>query len=454
MTLDGKRLNRYACTSELTKLTVADGTTATMAGIGTFCHEYSHTFGLPDFYDTDYEESGGEAAGLWNRTSLMDSGNQNGRGHIPPYFNAIERELLGLCMPEVIDKDGTYILEPVHLNGKAYRIDTDHPDEYFLLECRSADRWDSKVGGSGMLIYHIDRSNRPSGYSEYYGSDITAIRRWGNANEVNCRPDHQCADLLEADGRKDGFSPEETDQHRISASNINGIYFPYTDITSITPESSPGLTYWSGAKSKASITNIRWENGNIVFSIIGFSESSTPPEVKNVSHEVFPDAAIVRFESNRIFEGNAVVSWGRTGKEMQSMSVQSYEPGKFAAVIKGLESGNKTYTVTMAFEIEGIVGKSESTSFMTKKAPVVRWPYIYMNNVARDPEGRIHKGAEIPLILSNASEASSITWTFNDKPVGNVGKGYLTVKESGTLKAHVIFEDGSETVIIKEIITE
>lgn len=454
MSLDGKMLNRYACTSELTRLTVADGTTTTMAGIGTFCHEYSHTFGLPDFYDTDYDESGGEAAGLWNRTSLMDSGNQNGRGHVPPYFNAIERELLGLCTPEVIDRDGTYILEPVHLNGKTYRIDTDHPDEYFLLECRSADRWDSKVGGSGMLVYHIDRSDRDSGYSEYYGSEITAIRRWSNANEVNCRPDHQCADLLEADGRQDGFSPEESDQHRISASNINGVYFPYTDITSITPESNPGLTYWSGGKSKASITNIRWENGNIAFSIIGFSESSTPPEVKNIAHEAFSDAAIVRFESSRLFDGNAVVSWGRTGKETQSMTVQAYEPGKFAAVIKGLEPGNKTYTVTMAFEIEGIVGKSESASFMTKKAPAVSWPYIYMTNVTKTPDGRITKGTEIPLILSNASEAASIKWTFDDMPVGDGGNGYLTVTESGTLKAQIIFEDGSETVVIKEIITE
>ena len=454
MNLDGKKLNRYACTSELTKLTVADGTTTTMAGIGTFCHEYSHTFGLPDFYDTDYDESGGEAAGLWNWTSLMDSGNQNGRGHVPPYFNAIERELLGLCTPEVIDSDGTYILEPVHLNGKVYRIDTDHPDEYFLLECRSADKWDSKAGGSGMLVYHIDRSDRNSGYSENYGSDITAIRRWNNANEVNCRPDHQCADLLEADGRQDGFTPEESSQHRISASNINGVYFPYTDITSITPESKTGLTYWSGAKSKASITNIRWENGNIVFSIIGFSESSTPPEVRNVTHEAFPDAAIVRFESNRMFEGNAVVSWGRTGKEMQSMTVQSYEPGKFAAVIKGLESGNKTYTVTVAFEIDGIVGKSESTSFMTKKAPAVSWPYIYMNNVSKAPDGKIVKGTEIPLLLSNSSKAASITWTFNGKPAESDGCGYFTVTESGTLKAQMICEDGSETVIIKEIITE
>ena len=45
-----------------------------------------------------------------------------------------------------------------------------------------------------------------SGYSENYGRVLKAYERWEAANEVNCRPDHQCADLLEADGRNDIFS--------------------------------------------------------------------------------------------------------------------------------------------------------------------------------------------------------------------------------------------------------
>jgi hypothetical protein len=34
------------------------------------------------------------------------------------------------------------------------------------------------------------------------------------------------------------------------------------------------------------------------------------------------------------------------------------------------------------------------------------------------------------------------------------GDGYFIVSENGTLKAEIIFPDGSETVIIKEIVTE
>jgi len=69
LTLDGKMIDRYACTSELS---IQEDGSDDIAGIGTFCHEYSHTFDLPDFYDTDYDEAGGWAAGLWLSTSLMD----------------------------------------------------------------------------------------------------------------------------------------------------------------------------------------------------------------------------------------------------------------------------------------------------------------------------------------------------------------------------------------------
>ena len=454
MNLDGKRLNRYACTSELTRMTAGDGIRTTIAGIGTFCHEYSHTFGLPDFYDTDYDESGGEAAGLWHWTSLMDGGNQNGRGQVPPFFNVIEREILGLCSPTTIKSDGIYILEPIDKGGQAYRIDTEHPDEYFLIECRSDKNWDSGIGGSGMLVYHIDKSDRNSGYSDSYGSVLTAYQRWKNANEVNCRPDHQCADLIEADRRKDGFSAEEEDQHRTSMSNINGVFFPYMNINHITSDNQYGLVSWRGAKSKASITNIKKDGDRIMFSVIGFSDSSTPPEVENITHEAFCDAAIIQFESSRSFTGNAVISWGKTGKDEHSMTVKAYEPGKFAAVIEGLEPGNKTYSVSIAFEIKGLAGKSSTISFMTKKAPAVSWPFIYMNNVSKTSDGRISKGAKLPLRVYNASEAAEIAWYFNGKSITVGGNGYYTVTESGTLKAHITYADGGETFIIKEIITE
>ena len=51
-------------------------------GIGIFCHELAHSFGLKDLYDTDGTGSGGNAPGLWN-TSLMDTGCKNADGMCP-----------------------------------------------------------------------------------------------------------------------------------------------------------------------------------------------------------------------------------------------------------------------------------------------------------------------------------------------------------------------------------
>lgn len=44
VSVDGKYLDAYACSAEL-----LGNSGTTRDGIGTFCHEYSHTLGLPDF---------------------------------------------------------------------------------------------------------------------------------------------------------------------------------------------------------------------------------------------------------------------------------------------------------------------------------------------------------------------------------------------------------------------
>ena len=69
----------------------------------------------------------------------MDGGNQNNVGATPPYFNAIEREMLAITEPELITKSGVYTLQPINKGGKSYRINTEDENEYFLLECRAED---------------------------------------------------------------------------------------------------------------------------------------------------------------------------------------------------------------------------------------------------------------------------------------------------------------------------
>ncbi len=435
--VDGKMIDSYACTSELSRR----GRRDVLTGIGTFCHEYSHTFNLPDMYDTDYDMSGGTADGLWGSTSLMDAGNQNNYFNTPPNFNAIEREILGISEPVVITANGGYTLSPINKEGRSYRLDTDNPDEYFLLECRVQEGWDKYTGGHGMLVYHIDKSDRFAGESESYtdnsGEVITARDRWNIYNEVNCRPDHQCADLIEANA---------------SAYDVMGVFFPAKGADSLLPERED-MKYWSGGTGEISITNIRETEDGIAFNVLGFSESELPPAVATYRKEEFADAAIIQFESDREFEGEAVAEWGRTaGGETETVRIKPYQPGKYAITLENLEPGNKTYTIKIHFELDGIVGEITDISLMTKRKPSVKWPFIYMGGVKKNEDGTLPAGSKLPLRVYNAEDAAEVKWTFNNSEVRTGGDGYFTVSQKGVLKVHVVWEDGSEEIVMKEII--
>lgn len=80
--MNGKLINHYATSNELVW-----GKSNELAGIGVFCHEFSHVLGLPDLYSTTY--TGAFTPGEW---SLMDHGSYNNDSHTPlaiPATNAI-----------------------------------------------------------------------------------------------------------------------------------------------------------------------------------------------------------------------------------------------------------------------------------------------------------------------------------------------------------------------------
>lgn len=437
--LDGTIIDRYACASELTIQYWTNGEKETfISGIGTFCHEYSHTLGLPDFYDTDYEESGGVSAGLWTRTSLMDGGNYNNNGNSPPYYNALERMIAGISEPTVLEKTGTYTLEAIHRNGASYMLKTDSEDEFFLFECREYHEWDKYIGGTGMLAYHINLSSG--------GFD-----KWLAFNKVNTDPAFQKADLMEADGRADSFV--SMDDFAASRIRITGIFYPYEGHDTISADTSPGLTYRDGGHSECTIGSIRKEGdgSSIRFNFIGKENVTAPPAAVNIEKEVFADAAIIRFESSHPYEGPAHVYWGRAGKEKEKIIVPPYSPGKYAIVLEGLESGGKTYEIEIVFISEGLEGEIQQTAVMTKRMPETEWPYIYLGSMERNSDGTFRKGTRSPLRVYGATRAAEIRWKFNGKEITHEGDGYHTINESGILQAEIYWEDGSIDKVMKQI---
>lgn len=161
--ISGKLLASYACTSELRG---SGGNT--MCNIGTFCHEFGHVLGLPDFYHTESNNGGGGyTLGAWD---IMAGGNYNNESRTPPTYSGYERFYLGWRKPIQLTEPGDYVLNPLTDKGDIYLIANGkhnlngkdpNPSEFFLLESRQRVGWEQPSGSlvsTGMLVWHIDYS--------------------------------------------------------------------------------------------------------------------------------------------------------------------------------------------------------------------------------------------------------------------------------------------------------
>ena len=232
-TLDGVKIDTYACGAEL------NGQTGDLAGIGTMCHEFSHCLGYPDFYDTDY--SGGQGMFEWD---LMDSGSYNDDGYRPAGYTSYERWVAGWREPiELTTTTEVNDLKATELGGESYIIyNKGNQNEYYLLENRQKTGWDTAIPGKGLLIIHVD-----------YNATI-----WNN-NTPNDDPSHQRMTWIAADnkyqyemwngskyytttgaandpfpyGSKNSFDKNTTPAAKFYNKNIDGTYYMDSSIQNI-----------------------------------------------------------------------------------------------------------------------------------------------------------------------------------------------------------------------------
>lgn len=414
--LDGKTISDYALSTELADITGGRRYNGTFTGIGTFCHEFSHILGLPDLYDTDYDDSGGSAEALWLTTALMDGGNTNNNCNTPPNYNAIDLDVLGLGTCETVS-EGSFTLQPISREKRFLRIDTDNANEYYLLECRDNSGWDAYIKGKGLAIYHIDKSTRYTGVSDYYRKNLTAYQRWNVYNEINCRPDHQCADLIEANPK---------------AVSAKTVFFPYESTNSISADTKPALKYWSGAVPDFSISGITLNADGSVSFTVGSS-------LKIVSATPWQDA--VRLE----WESDAKICSVSIGDKRVVENLRPWEAGKFACTVGGLAPSTQ-YTL----EVSG-GGAVGSVSVKTKSYYESSHPFIYLANAGRDESGALKSGTKIPLHVYNAPYAVETRWFFNGRSIAAGNDGLFKITSSGTLRAEVYYLDGGIDIITKEI---
>jgi len=123
--------------------------------LGVFCHELGHIFGLPDLYDYDQDSEG---VGDW---SLMAGGSWNGSlGDSPAHPDAWSRVTLGFVDPIVVSANLIGVNIPaVEESSVVYRLWTNGlPNtQYFLVENRQKIRYDLKLDGAGLLLWHVDQ---------------------------------------------------------------------------------------------------------------------------------------------------------------------------------------------------------------------------------------------------------------------------------------------------------
>lgn len=244
VSVDGKLLDAYACSAEL------QGNTGTYRdGIGSFCHEYSHTLGLPDFYDTSGSNYG---MSTW---SLMDYGcyngpDMNGDGHsdgsVPVGYTAYEREFCGWLTIEELTSPATVSLENLADSKKAYKIVSSDKNQYFTLENRQQTGWDTYMASSGLMILKVD-----------YDQMI-----WDN-NIVNCEPTRQRMTIMPADNHRSFY--DET-----------GDLYPYKNNNSFTDQSTPAAVTNTGLLLGKPVTNITQTDGVITFDFMGGTPVDAP----------------------------------------------------------------------------------------------------------------------------------------------------------------------------------
>lgn len=260
-TFDGKKLGRYGVSTELNG--IEGEQVKYIDGIGTFCHEFSHTMGLPDFYvtssNTESKKAENQAMEEW---SLMDAGEYVSNGYCPTAYTAWERAFFGWAtLSDLTESKTGLTLTNLDNGGTAYQVKhKTNTNEAFVMQNIQQEGWNRKQRGHGLLVYHVD-----------YDPTIFSV----NVNSVNNTIGHPRMTVIPADGllmnRKNDKYAELTTQELSSAyrNEEAGDVFP-------------GLTIVNSLNSSMDLPNAKWftDDSALDFSLTEIKEDT---ESKTVS---------------------------------------------------------------------------------------------------------------------------------------------------------------------------
>jgi len=240
--LNGVWISSYACSPEH-----RGGGGTEITRIGVICHEFGHSLGAPDYYDTDYGDGGQyDGTGSWD-LQAGGSWNDNGRTPAPPNPRS-KINTYGWATAITLNSAQTVTIPSARIYDNAYfRINTQTPNEYFILENKIRGGFDDYIPGTNMLIYHcaanMNGMNTTSPQKFYPVAANAPVDLPGSG--TNCKGDY-------------------------GSINSGACPWPgYTGKTEFTEYTIPAMISWNKQPTNFPVSNITVHGDFITFDILG-----------------------------------------------------------------------------------------------------------------------------------------------------------------------------------------
>ncbi|WP_288146104.1 M6 family metalloprotease domain-containing protein [Xylanibacter caecicola] len=311
-TYDNKKIYRYGVSNELSDTPAKDYTR--INGIGLFCHEFSHTMGMPDLYATNKvcQNADNQQLEYW---SIMDGGTYTANGRVPTAYTAWEREAFGWFEIGTLENKGSVSLSTIDNGGKAYRIMNDNDktgNEYLIVQNIQKEGWNSQQLGHGMLVFHVD-----------YDANAFNI----SYNSVNNTLGHPRMTIIPADGRlmtqasATAEATKDVSAATLYKTSMEADPFPGTkNVTSLTDEAPVKPLVYTSQPLNKPLLNIKenTETGVVTFDFIEAGDPTgidkpTVSEQKDIDKRIFSvDGRYVGTDNNGLKKGIYI----RNGKKI------------------------------------------------------------------------------------------------------------------------------------------
>src|SRR5574344_768262 len=277
-----------------------------------------------------------------------------GAAMTPPCFTSIEREIRGLSTVEYLAADKCYVINPVKNESSLFRLNTSNAGEYFLFECRAKSGWDKYIGGEGLVVYHVDKSNI------VYGG-IESSKRW-LYNNVNAYAMHECAKVFPSGGADTKL--------------VCDLFYPGTfGITSISASGEPAFVDWNSKTTGISISGITFKNNTITLNTNGeYALDPSLPKVKNVAFSPYQyDCRLAWIRTTSSTSCKWRIIWKeKSAREYPDTNLLVTE--EYSVLIHDLVPG-KDYIIQIESLQGNFVGETYKDIFKTL-AVTSRFPYM------------------------------------------------------------------------------